>query len=107
MRVQYSIVRTYELAAKAFAEPAKGAQYLAEAQELQGIIADADRTIALAGIPGTKFLLEKLHQYGGAPRKPILRLSQKTEETLWAHPHTVALVELEQRLAKKPLPNGA
>ncbi|KZW02604.1 aldolase [Exidia glandulosa HHB12029] len=103
----YSIAKMYELAVKAFTDPSKGSQYLAEAQELQGVIADADRTIALAGIPGTKYLLEKLHHYGGAPRKPVLRLSQKQEEALWAHPHTEAIVKLEESLApKKALTNG-
>lgn len=94
-----SIIRTYSLATKALADPGKGAELLAEAQDLQGIVAHADRTTAVTGVAGTKFLLEKLHGYGGAPRKPLQRLSQKEEEALWAHPDVQALVELEAKQA--------
>ncbi|KAG9012075.1 hypothetical protein FRB94_011771 [Tulasnella sp. JGI-2019a] len=69
---------------------------LPEAQRLQDVIARGDRTIALYGIAGTKFLLEKIHGYGGAPRRPLQRLTKDREEQLWAHENVQALLELER-----------
>jgi len=63
------------------------------------LVARADRTIALAGIAGTKYLLEKVYGYGGAPRRPLLPIEKEQGEKLWSHPHVVELVELEKQLA--------
>lgn len=45
---------------------------LAAAQELQGIVSRADWTLQKVGISGTKYALEQLRGYGGAPRRPLL-----------------------------------
>ena len=78
---------------------------LPEAQRIQDIVARADRTIALAGIAGTKFLLEKSRGYGGAPRKPLQRLTKEKEEALWAHENVKAILELERSLERDALVN--
>ncbi|KAH7105049.1 dihydrodipicolinate synthetase [Auriculariales sp. MPI-PUGE-AT-0066] len=103
-----TIKRTYDLGVKAITHPTApgAAELLAESQVLQGIIAHADRTIALTGIPGTKFLLEKTQGYGGAPRRPLLPLEKSDEEALWSHPDVVTLLKTEADLAQSKL-NGA
>jgi len=73
--------------------------HLGEAQTLQGIVARADRTIAVQGIAGTKYLLDRLYGYGGAPRRPLLPFEEEAGKALWAHPHVVELVEIEKQLA--------
>jgi len=92
-----AIVRLFQVTAAAVSNPS----HLPEAQRLQGIIANADFTIAKAGISGTKFLLNKLYGYGGLPRKPLPPIDADAAEALWAHPHTVALVALEHKLTGK------
>lgn len=74
---------------------------LAAAQQLQGIVARADFTIAKTGIAGTKYLLQKLYGYGGVPRKPLPPTSSEDGERLWEHPDTVALVEVERQASGK------
>ena len=74
---------------------------LPEAQRLQGIVADADHTIAKASIAGTKALLERLYGYGGNPRKPLPPIDPQATVTLWEHPHTQALVKLEREFSGK------
>jgi 4-hydroxy-2-oxoglutarate aldolase len=74
---------------------------LPEAQRLQGIIARADFTLAKASIAGTKFILEKLHGYGGLPRRPLPPIDATPAKDLWEHPHIQALIELEQGLSGK------
>lgn len=74
---------------------------LTEAQALQGIVARADATIAKAGIAGTKYILEKLYGYGGAPRKPLLPMVIENGEALWEHPDTRELVRVERELSGK------
>lgn len=108
-----SITRLFELTSKAipststFASSSPG-EYtaesviaLAEAQKLQGVAARADYTIAKAGIAGTKYLLEKLYGYGGAPRRPLPPINPEDGQRLWEHPDTVALVEVERQLTGK------
>jgi len=92
----HAILRTFDLAAQAAEGKPKS---LAEAQKLQGIIARADRTIALTGIAGTKFLLEKAHKYGGLPRRPLVGLTSEQEKAIWNHPDTQELLALEAQCA--------
>ncbi|KAG8904502.1 hypothetical protein FRB99_001635 [Tulasnella sp. 403] len=92
-----SLARLAELSFGAVTNPA----LLPEAQRLQDIIARGDRTIALVGISGTKFLLEKVHGYGGAPRRPLQRLTKEREDALWAHENVQALLELERSLEQE------
>ena len=73
---------------------------LPEAQRLQGIIARADFTLAKASIAGTKFILGKLHGYGGPPRRPLPPIDATAAKDLWEHPHIQALIELEQGFSK-------
>jgi len=47
------------------------AEDLRAAQELQDIVSAADGALAATGIGGTKYLLAKLHGYGGVPRRPL------------------------------------
>ncbi|KAG8884661.1 hypothetical protein FRB97_003717 [Tulasnella sp. 331] len=101
----YALVRLTHLSFEAVTNP----EVLPEAQRLQDIIARGDRTISLYGIAGTKFLLEKIHGYGGAPRRPLQRLTQAREEQLWAHENVHALLELEkscEQLASKTRPTA-
>lgn len=74
---------------------------LAEAQHLQGIVARADRTVALAGIAGTKYLLHKLYGYGGFPRRPLRAFEREEGEKLYSHPHVVALIGAEKMLVER------
>jgi len=74
---------------------------LSEANRIQGVLANADFTIAKAGLAGTKFLLEKLYGYGGLPRKPLPALTVDAEAALWNHPHVKELVKLEKELSAK------
>ena len=74
---------------------------LSEAQRLQGIIARADFTIAKASISGTKFLLEKLHGYGGLPRSPLPPIDTTSARNLWDHPNTQDLIRLEREVSGK------
>ncbi|CAK5264686.1 unnamed protein product [Mycena citricolor] len=74
---------------------------LPEALRLQGIIARADYTIAKASIAGTKFLLQKLHGYGGTTRKPLPPFPAAAGQALWEHPDTVAVVALEREFSGK------
>ncbi|KAK1231954.1 hypothetical protein PQX77_004925 [Marasmius sp. AFHP31] len=83
----------------------KDLSQLAEAQRLQGVIARGDYTIAKASIAGTKYLLEKLYGYGGAPRRPLPPMEKSAGETLWEHPHTQDLVKLERELSGKVKPS--
>lgn len=79
----------------------KDPSILPEAQRVQGIIARADYTIAKASIAGTKNLLERLHGYGGAPRKPLPAMNHIAAQDLWEHPHTRDLIQLERELSDK------
>ncbi|GAA5843599.1 hypothetical protein JCM11251_007127 [Rhodosporidiobolus azoricus] len=45
---------------------------VAEASRLQAIVSRADWALQKAGISGTKYALDRLRGYGGAPRRPIL-----------------------------------
>lgn len=87
----------YRLAVESHGDPS----VLAEAQRVQGIIARADFTIAKASIAGTKYLLQKMYGYGGTTRKPLPPTDPVAGETLWAHPHTRAAVQLEREVTGK------
>ncbi|KAG8936556.1 hypothetical protein FRC02_001051 [Tulasnella sp. 418] len=93
----HALVRLANLSFAALSNPA----LLSEAQHIQDIVARGDRTIALAGIAGTKFLLEKKSGYGGAPRQPLQRLTKAKEEALWEHENVKALLELEKTLEQQ------
>ena len=71
---------------------------LTQAQQLQGIIARADRTVAVANIAGTKWLLQRSKSYGGTTRLPLPPYPDDEGEKLWAHPHVVALMAVETAL---------
>ena len=94
---QHATARLFELSQSTLADQS----LLPEAQRLQGIVARGDFTIAKTGIPGTKFLLEKLYGYGGACRKPLPVIEPAAADALWAHPHTQELVRLERELSGK------
>lgn len=81
---------------KSFSDPS----VLSQAQQLQSIIARADRTVAVAGIAGTKWLLQKSNSYGGVTRLPLPPYLDEDGEKLWAHPHVIALMEVETALEK-------
>ncbi|KZT51245.1 aldolase [Calocera cornea HHB12733] len=88
------LVRCWELAQEALRDPTA----LEAAQQLQDLAARGDRTIALAGISGTKELLNRLYGYGGAPRRPLLPLSATEGQELWDHENVRALLNVEMEL---------
>ncbi|TFY82216.1 hypothetical protein EWM64_g1797 [Hericium alpestre] len=92
-----TIVKLYELSVAAQKDPS----LLPEAHRLQGIVGRADFTIAKASISGTKFLLEKLYGYGGAPRKPLPLIEPEAANALWEHPHVQEIVRMERELSGK------
>ena len=85
-------MKLFEASEAATKDPSR----LREAQQLQGIIARGDFTIAKASISGTKFLLDKLHGYGGLPRRPLPPIDPGDAERLWEHPHVQELLKLEE-----------
>jgi 4-hydroxy-2-oxoglutarate aldolase len=95
--IQYAIVKLFELSEASRNDPS----VLPEAQRLQGIIARGDYTLAKASIAGTKFILKRLHGYGGLPRRPLPSLDANAAEDLWNHPHIQALIRLEQEFDGK------
>jgi 4-hydroxy-2-oxoglutarate aldolase len=97
--VQYAINKLFQLAE----DSTKDTSFLQEAQRMQGIVARADYTIAKSSIAGTKLLLEKMHGYGGVPRKPLPHLDDHAAEALWNHPDTAALIRLEREVSRKGL----
>lgn len=97
--MQVACIKLFDQAQKALKDPSA----LPEAQRLQGIIARADFTIAKASIAGTKFLLEKLHGYGGLPRRPLPPFPTESAERLWKHPDVRALLDLEVRCLEEKL----
>lgn len=72
---------------------------LQEAQQLQTVIARGDATIAAASISGTKYLLEKIHGYGGNPRRPLPPIDKEKGEKLWEHEDVRDLLAVETKLA--------
>jgi 4-hydroxy-2-oxoglutarate aldolase len=88
-------VRLFEVSEAAARDPSR----LPEAQQLQGVIARADYTIARASISGTKFLINKLHGYGGLPRRPLPPIDHEDANRLWEHPHVQEIVNLERELS--------
>ncbi|KAF8511948.1 dihydrodipicolinate synthetase [Hysterangium stoloniferum] len=91
-----TIRRLFDLTSSALSDPSK----LAAAQELQGIVAHADRTVALSGIAGTKYLLQQTSGYGGVPRKPLRATEARAGEVLLTHANVVALLEEEEKWKK-------
>lgn len=87
-----AIRHLYDLSIKSLTDPS----VLPEAQQLQGIVAQADRTIAVTGIAGTKYLLQHTRGYGGAPRRPLLPIPEHAGEKLLKHPHVIALLQAEK-----------
>jgi len=68
---------------------------------LQDIAAHADRATFLAGIPGTKWLMERRFGYGGVCRLPLRPLEDATGEVLKSHPHITAIEEMEKSLERE------
>jgi L-threo-3-deoxy-hexylosonate aldolase len=50
---------------------------LQAAVKLQELISAGDWTMCKGGISGTKAALERLHGYGGIPRRPILTFEEE------------------------------
>lgn len=99
MSHQYALVKLFELSVAA----TKDTSRLHEAQQLQVIIARGDFTIAKASISGIKFLTDRLHGYGGLPRRPLPPMNREEAERLWEHPHVQELIKAERELSGKPL----
>ncbi|PVF98792.1 aldolase [Serendipita vermifera] len=73
-------------------------ELLSQAQQLQGIVARADRTVAVTGIAGTKWILTRRLGYGGVCRKPLSAMVDADGEKLRRHPHVVDIEEMEALL---------
>ncbi|KAG8855918.1 hypothetical protein FRB91_001539 [Serendipita sp. 411] len=92
--------------------PSNAAELLRQAQVLQGIVARADRTVAVTGIAGTKWMMEKRYGYGGVCRRPLSPLSNQAGETLLVHRHVTDIerlekeIEMQKGLERKHLKNG-
>lgn len=95
--LQFTVAKLFDISEKAKTDPS----FLPEAQQLQGVVARADYTIAKAGIPGAKYLLQKMYGYGGDCRKPLPPVEPEAGDALWAHPHTQELVKIERELSSK------
>jgi len=67
---------------------------------LQGIVAQADRVLAVGGINGTKYVLHKIHGYGGPPRRPLPPIDAKKGDELYNNEWVKALLEEEARAKK-------
>jgi len=76
-------------------------EMLERAQHLQGIAARADRTIALTGIPGTKWLMERRYGYGGLCRLPLMPFEDSDGEKLLAHNYVMDIEKVETELGLK------
>lgn len=89
----------------ATSDPTALPRILTESQRLQGVVAKADRTIALAGVAGTKWLLQRVdpeaYPAGSElPRRPLRGTAGKAGEALYAHKDVVALFAEENKLKK-------
>ena len=78
-------------------------QLLRESQRLQGVIAKADRTVALTSVAGTKWLLRRLDpetypEGAEEPRRPLSRTADEVGERLLAHADVKALLLEELKL---------
>ncbi|KIW30208.1 uncharacterized protein PV07_05967 [Cladophialophora immunda] len=54
-----------------------------KAMELQSILSASDWPHTSAGIAGTKYILERVHGYGGGPRLPLQRMRDEKMQDLW------------------------
>jgi hypothetical protein len=68
---------------------------------LQDFATHGDRTIAVAGIAGTKWLVERRFGYRGVCRLPLRPLDDSIGEVLQVHPHVVAIEEMEKILERE------
>jgi len=92
---------TASLATLPSSSTAPSVEKLQQAQHLQGIASRADRTIAVTGIPGTKWLLEKRFGYGGVCRTPLMPFEDSEGAKLLAHKHVVDIEAVEKELEKQ------
>lgn len=88
------------------ASPASLTQALTSGMHLQDLAAHADRTVAVTGIAGTKWMMQRRFGYGGVTRLPLRPLDDSVGETLRAHAHCVAIEEMEKSLEKEHKAKG-
>jgi len=98
--VPHSIVHLFKLAECSRQDPS----ILREAQRVQGIVARADFTIAKTSIAGMKYLLQRVYDHGGLPRRPLLEIGPDAAQALWDHSHTSDIFKLESELTSKTNP---
>ncbi|KAJ8082255.1 hypothetical protein PM082_008102 [Marasmius tenuissimus] len=79
-------------------EPTK--ETVQEAQALQGLLSRADWDAAKTGVPGTKYLLNKLFGYNALPRRPLLPTPEARASKLWQESSIVEILALEKKLAE-------
>jgi len=103
----YACVRLFELSMKLKAKASSSSSdkdsdinLLRETLNLQGIIAQADRVLAVGSINGTKYVVKKIHGYGGAPRLPLPPITEKKGDELWNNEWVKALLEEEAKAMK-------
>ncbi|KAK5732331.1 hypothetical protein LTR17_010645 [Elasticomyces elasticus] len=66
-----------------------------EAARLQDILSRADVTAVPSGVRGMKFVLNKLHGYGAAPRRPLLPIKEEDGNKFFAALKDVLNLEAE------------
>jgi hypothetical protein len=100
-------------------------QDLANAQQLQTLVAEGDYQVSRAStdmvmrltsgqttklhIPGAKRILQDLRGYGGVPRQPLQPVDEALYEQTMRHPAVIKLFAMEKALSGKQdqgLPNG-
>ncbi|KAM0787795.1 hypothetical protein ACM66B_003849 [Microbotryomycetes sp. NB124-2] len=87
--------KLYELAYSGF----KGnAADLAAAARLQELVSAGDWTMQKGGINGTKDVLQRLHGYGGKPRRPILSYEEEGKDGQRLLDELQGLLEYEKSL---------
>ncbi|KAK4046205.1 hypothetical protein OIV83_006237 [Microbotryomycetes sp. JL201] len=87
--------KLYELACSGF----KGnADDLRAAAKLQELVSAGDWTMQKGGINGTKDVLQRLHGYGGKPRRPILSYEEEGKDGQGLLNELKALLEYENTL---------
>ena len=90
---QYTLAK---LGTTTFSSYSSDTSMLEKAQQLQGLVARADYTMARTGIAGAKAILAKFQGYGGNPRRPLLPFGEAEADKLWKCEEVQEMAKLER-----------